>query len=323
MKVRISVLQWLIFTGFVVLTMWSCVSDFLIQKPITRAPAITSHDSLVASFWVRTEYYMDSSNHTQMVALGNKLFIRGSPSENELPRLIALDVFTGDIIWQYGDANVNVLAASATKLFVGELGGGRVVALNPDNGAVLWSTNLRRNGNVTKVLVRDNILYVDTVGGSHVILDAETGELLQTIAYTVDNAPNPNIPLWSDHNMNLQFVGNMMYFQKQTGFPDYKGEIIALDEFGRNQAWSYGPLSAASRMASSPIGIFVLDLDGKLLEFDPNDGSEGQIIQFVPALVLRHEDGWVYGYHVAVDSDNQLLFVYLGDSAQLFAFHIQ
>ncbi|HKJ39868.1 MAG TPA: PQQ-binding-like beta-propeller repeat protein [Anaerolineales bacterium] len=277
----------------------------------------------MASIWVRTDYFIDSSDHTQMIALGSKLFITGSASESELSRLLALDVHTGDMIWQYGDAKVNTLTSSTTRLFVGELGGGKVVALNPSNGAIIWSANLRQYGNVTKVFVRENKLYVDTVGTNHVILDAETGKLLQIIPYAVDNVPNPEIPNWSNANMNLQFTGNIMYFQKQSGYPDYKGEISAIDELSRDQVWNSGPLSAVTRIVTSPIGIFVLEIDGKLSRFEPSDGAKEQIIQFVPTLTLRNEEGWVYGYYVAVDSDNQLLFVYLGDSRQLFAFNIQ
>jgi len=314
-----SLWQWLLSAVFVIFWAWF-MFHAPSQKPIPRAPVITSHNSSMTSLWVHTDYFIDSSSHTQIVALGNKLFIIGSASDKELPRLIALDVYTGNIIWQYGDANVNVLAISETILFVGQVG--QVVALNPDNGTGVWSTSLPFSRSVTKLLVRDNMLYVDTVGGNHVILDAETGNILQEIAYTVDNAPNNDIPVWSDKNMNLEFVGNIMYFQKQTGYPDYKGEIIAMDEVSGSQIWSSGPLSAATRIAASPLGIFVLGLDGKLLRFSPTDGAKDQVIQFEPAPILRNEDGWVYGYHVAVDSDNQLLFVYLGDSAQLFAFQL-
>ena len=314
--------QLLFLIAFMVFWVWF-VNRPATPEPIPRAPVITSHSSSVASLWMHTDYFIDSSDHTQMIALGSKLFIVGSASENELSRLLALDVNTGDMIWQYGDANVNTLASSTARLFVGELGGGKVVALNPSNGAIIWSSNLRQYGNVTKVFVRENKLYIDTVGANHVILDAETGKLLQIIPYTVDNVPNPDIPIWSDANMNLQYTGNLMYFQKQSGYPDYKGEISAIDEFSRNPVWNSGPLSAVARFATSPIGIFVLELDGKLSRFEPSDGAKEQLIQFSPTLFLRNEEGWVYGYYVAVDSDNQLLFVYLGDSSQLFAFEIQ
>ncbi len=122
--------------------------------------------------------------------------------------------------------------------------------------------------------------------------------------------------------MDLDFVGNLGYFQKQTGYPDYEGEIIAMDINGY-QIWSSGSLSAASRIAASPLGIFVLDLEGKLLKFNPTEGLKEEVIQFTPMPVLRDDkEGWNYGYYVAVDTDTQSLFVYTGDSAQLFAFQL-
>lgn len=100
-----------------------------------------------------------------------------------------------------------------------------------------------------------------------------------------------------------------------------KGEITATDEVRGNQIWSSGRLYAITRIATSPLGVFALDSDGKLLRFGPTDGAKNQVVQFEPAPTLRN--GYAFGYYVAIDSDNQLLFVYLGDSAQLFAFHIQ
>jgi hypothetical protein len=165
-------------------------------------------------------------------------------------------------------------------------------------------------------------LYVDTVGRNQFLLDVDTGKILKTIPYTVDNAPNPDIPIWSDHHTRFQFVGNMRFFQKRTDFPVYRGEIIASDEVSGNQIWTSGLLYTITQIAASPLGVFVLDSDGKLLRFNLTDGVKNQIIQFAPAPTPRTEDGWIYGYYVAVDSDNQLLFVYLGDSAQLFAFQL-
>jgi len=271
--------------------------------------------------WVRTNYYIDSKDDAQMVALGNKLFIIGSASDKELSRLIALDARTGDTIWQYGDRNVDVLTDSVNKLFIGELGGGKVTALNPDTGAIEWATN-GRIGNVTNLLVRENILYVDTVGKNYFLFDVNTGNILKTIPYVVGKAPNPDIPIWSYHHMNLQFVGNVGFFQTSTNFPMDKGDITAIDEISGNQIWNSGSFYAATRIATSPLGVFVLDSDGKLLRFGPTDGKKDQVIQFIPAPNLNNNEGWIYGYHVAVDSDNQLLFVYLGDSAQLFAFQL-
>ena len=180
----------------------------------------------------------------------------------------------------------------------------------------------RRIRNVTNLLVRENILYVDAVSDNYFLFDTDTGNILKTIPYVVDKAPNPVIPIWSNHHMNLQFVGNVGFFQTPTDFPKDKGDITATDEVSGNQIWSSGLFYAATRIAASPLGVFVLDSDGKLLRFGPTDGERNQVIQFGPASTLRNEDEYTYGYYVAVDSDNRLLFVYLGDSAQLFAFQL-
>lgn len=320
MRKKRSLWQWLLSIVFVIFWAWLWFRSPS-QKPIPRAPVITSHNSSLAFLWVHTDYLIASVKDSQMVALGNKLFIIGSASDKELSRLIALDSRTGDILWQYGDANVNVLTVSANKLFIGELGGGKVTALNPDTGAIEWSTN-GGIGNVTNVLVRENILYVDTVGGGYFLFDADTGKILQIIPYTVGEAPNPDIPIWSNHNMNLQFVGNIGFFQYPTDFPVHKGEIIATNEISGNQIWTSGSFYAATRLAASPLGVFVLDSDGKLLRFGTTDGAKDQVIQFTPAPNLSNNEGWVYDYYVAVDPNNKLLFVYLGDSAQLFAFQL-
>jgi outer membrane protein assembly factor BamB len=261
---------------------------------------------------------MYPSDHIQMVALGNKLFSIGSASSTEEPKLIALDANTGDILWQYGDAKVNVLAVSENKLFIGELGGGKVMALDPDTGAIEWSSN--HIGNVTSLLVRDNILYADTISENYYLFDADTGNILKTIPYTTGKASNPDIPIWSNHHMSLQFVGNIGFFQTPTDFPTSKGEIIATDVNG-NQIWSSDPFYAATGIATSPLGIFVLDSDGRLLRFNPANGVKNKVILFQPAPTLRN--GYSFGYYVAVDSNKQMLFAYLGDRTQLFAFQIQ
>ncbi|MFT3893314.1 MAG: hypothetical protein QM730_16935 [Anaerolineales bacterium] len=76
-----------------------------------------------------------------------------------------------------------------------------------------------------------------------------------------------------------------------------------------------------SRIAANSLGVFLLASDGWVLRFDPITGAKKQLIQFAPAPVKWNATR-EYGYHVAVDEQNRLLFVYLGDSAQLFAFRL-
>jgi hypothetical protein len=320
MRQNNSMSQWLLFTIFIIFIGWMFVSHFLIPEPILRAPIVTSHQPSTLATWTRQNIYINPDGQTPLIAAQGKLMFIGSESPNNSPRLIALDENTGNPIWQYGNNNETTLTVSDTMIFVGEVGS--VTALNLGDGKVVWSTRLPSRS-VLKLLIRDNTLYIDIVGGGYFLLEAKTGKIIQQISYAINDAPNKDIPDWSDHKMDLEFVGDIAYFQKQTSYPDYEGEIIAMEELSGNQIWGSGDLFAASRNAASPLGIFVLGLDGKLLKFNPTEGFKEEIIQFTPAPVLRDDkEGWNYGYYVAVDTDTQSLFVYMGDSTQLFAFQL-
>ena len=105
------------------------------------------------------------------------------------------------------------------------------------------------------------------------------------------------------------------------GWPDVTDvEIIATDEITGDKIWTAN-VPAISRVTVNTFGLYVLTLDGKLLRFDTLTGSSKELTQFTPAPKKRYfsDRGAVeLGYHVAVD-DDKLLFVYFGDSAQLFA----
>lgn len=318
MKLGNSILKYLLLAVFMILISGVFVSCTQTQQPIQRAPLMENHHPSTSGMWSLEDIYIDPDKHTPLIAAQGKLMFVGSDTPDMPPRLIALDVTTGNKVWQYGNNNETTLAISQTMVFVGEVGS--VTALNLTSGKKVWSTSLPSRS-VLKLLYRENILYVDTIGGGFFILDAETGKVIQSMDYTIDGISNKEIPDWSDHKKDLQFAGNIMYFQKQTGYPDYEGELIALDEISGNEVWNSGDIFAASRSVASPLGIFVLNLDGELLKFSPTDGGKKTIIKFTPAPLLRDElGGWNYGYYVSVDVDHHLLFVYMGDSAQLFAF---
>ncbi len=283
-------------------------------------PTLAEHQSSKSALWIRKNIYINPNKQTQMVTIDGKLMLVGSDTSNNPSRLVALDELTGTNVWQYGNTNVNTLAVFPWLVYVGEVG--RVIALNPDTGETKWSTHLPFTRSVTKLLTLDNILYVDTVSKNHFLLKAKTGEIIQSISYATDD-----VPIWSDHQMNLEIVGDVMYFQNQLGLPNGEIEIIAIDKLSGTKYWSE-IVPVDSRIEANSLGVFVLTLDGRLLRLNPITGAKEELIQFTPAPLQRYyypERGGTreYGYHVAVDSENQLVFVYLGDSAQLFAFELE
>jgi hypothetical protein len=295
------------------------VPHFFKQEPSHWEPAIPERISPVPEAWSHQGLFI-----TTMLATENKLLFIGSYAPGDEPfRLIALDKDTGNRIWQYSGGDTDSLAVSENLVFVGQVG--RVTAVNLDNGIKTWSTTLPFTRSVTKLIVKDNVLHVDTVSSSHFLLDVETGQILRQIPYTVDNSPNVEVPGWSDHNMNLEFVENISFFQKQKGWPDVTEiQIVATDELTGNQIWT-STVPAVCRISANSRGVYVLTGDGRLLRLNTMTGIHQDLIQFSPAPIKRHITESAIRemrHYVAVDKDDQMLFVYFEDSAQLFAYRL-
>ena len=165
---------------------------FMISLPDKQTfdwtPIVESRQSPIPELWEHQGIYIELNNQHQLVVAQDKLIYIGTDSpENEPFHVNALDKSTGTKIWQYGTGDENCLATSASLIFVG--GVGKVDALNLDDGSIVWTTNLPLTRSVTKLLVRDNILYVDTVSANHFLLEIESGKILQSISYPNDNVP--------------------------------------------------------------------------------------------------------------------------------------
>jgi len=320
MKSNNSIMHFIALVVLVIIIGVFFVFSLLNRQTSPWGPVLPNRQSPIPELWVRQGIYIEPDYQSLLMAVEDKLiFIGSNAPDNDPFHVIAIDKNTGSIIWQYGNGNETSLAASVPLVFVG--GVGEVTALDLDNGKIVWSTNLPFTRSVTKLLVQDNILYVDTVSENHFLLETETGKILQTISYS----ESENVPTWSDHKMNLEFAGNIMYFQKQTGLPSGEVDIIAIDKLTGNQLWSSG-VPAATRIAANSFGVYVLTLEGKLLRFDPANGSSSELMQFTPPPIQNYysERGtaWKLGYYVAADTNNQLIFVYFEDSAQLFAYRL-
>src|ERR1700690_697113 len=84
----------------------------LLKKPIDLwAPKISDHQSSVSALWAKQGVYINQDDQAQLISIGDNLILIGSDTPNKPSHLIALDKNTGNIIWQYGTTDENVLAA--------------------------------------------------------------------------------------------------------------------------------------------------------------------------------------------------------------------
>jgi outer membrane protein assembly factor BamB len=259
-----------------------------------------NHSASTPELWALSDIYMGEGLKPEMVAVEGKLILLGSDEITRRKGVIAFDGPTGNVIWRSDFYGLSVVTVGA-RVIVG--GFSRVLALNSENGQTLWETHVPAN--VGRVELRDNLLYV--VGGDPPteILDPGTGNI-------VDQFEEP-FSFWQEPSL-----GSSLF---RTGRGE---EIIAIDAVSGLEIWRK-EAKIISNLAITPSHLYALDLRGDLLRIDPLTGYSEIFVQFIPApFNLQNEDNGVrYNYYyIAAEPLANFLFVYLGDSAQLFAFEI-
>ena len=218
---------WNLFSAMVLISCFNNTDTFYWVKPITK------HNANVSELWSLSNIYIKQDNVTKLIASTGKVIFIGSNENDGYPRVIAINENTGSIVWEYEGRDAVTVASANGKVYVGEIGS--VTALNSEDGNVLWSTSLPFSKSVTKLFIQNGVIYADTIGANYYVLSTETGTILQSISYIVNNNTNPDLPVWSNHLMNLEMSDNAMYFQKQKGFYPNGDvvEVTAMDKLNK------------------------------------------------------------------------------------------
>jgi len=69
--------------------------------------------------------------------------------------------------------------------------------------------------------------------------------------------------------------------------------------------------------------LFALTQSGQLLKINTSNGEQSVLLSFSPQPFVLNGDSIVGGYEIGFDESNNILFILLGDSRQLFAFKIE
>jgi outer membrane protein assembly factor BamB len=265
-------------------------------------PSLTTHKPSVNESWVLSEIYIGKSAQPLILAVDDKLIFLGSDDFHKTSNIIALQANTGQVIWR---ANYDgyVIAVNSPAVIVGQTG--QVVALDISDGKVLWKQNILAN--VTRVAIKDNLIYAVGAGANHYyILDALTGKVLQKI--------NGECPVWDE-----VVLGNVTYKE------DGNGNVLAINKNNDVELWrTY--TGAISNLAATQSYVYAINPNGNVVRLNSMSGdSLNTLIKFESSPPLLHnaeDNSLTYSYYVAVNHQSNKLFVYLGDSAQLFAFQL-
>jgi outer membrane protein assembly factor BamB len=294
-------------------------------------PIVQNRQSTVAELWVIDNVYIGKYHQHQLVVEDDKLVFIGKKAtvsdeqnviaiESDQHKVIAVESGTGKELWRYDAGSEVSIATNSSLVFVGGIG--KIRAINISSGELVWTTRYPFTSSILKLVVREDVLHVDTAGMKYFRLKCDTGEIIITSSDVTEE-----VPYWSYYHGDAEIEGNTRYLYKKVGssVSNIITEIIAIDNQSNSQLWAT-KVDSVTRVATNSLGAYLLTPEGFLIRLDAADGNLTNLIQFTPALNLRkyYEDGLAseLGYHLTVDKYNHQLFVYFGDSAQIFAFQL-
>lgn len=333
---------------------------FLVSGCLTISPrrdafvwpdALISHsviesDDMLEQLWSRSNVFTRNENIGTLVAAINEIvFILGSIEPTEEESVLALSALDGTPLWHSTPGIRTALYATSSALYVGYGGSGLITAYDLHTGQILWSEHASGARDASYLYVFDQIIHLNSSNHLFHLMKADTGEIIQTLKYVdghdifistdeitfIQQPTEASLQAIETQSGKLIWEANVQ--QEYIRPPVFTEEIIfirtgrglgsvyAINRQTGNILW-HTERNVVSNVAATKSTVFLLTLDGKLLGFD-QQGKLITSVRFNPGpFILNGPDAQVGGYYVAIDRDAQMLFVFLGDSNQLFAFRL-
>jgi outer membrane protein assembly factor BamB len=286
--------------------------------------AYTVHDVIQNEswrlLWVRSDVYIETSwDSIRVVASNGRVFIYGSLNINKSSSVISLDGLTGDLVWQTNPLPPSTLFANQDGFFVGEAGGGsRILSFDLDSGKILWSRNFPNSSGVESLFVYNGKLHAFLGTDKHIILNPINGK--KVISLPTDSLPFYGSAECGEIFQPPVYMGDAIYFRNGRGLE--LGQVCSVDISSGKIIWRTG-IVIVSNVVPTNTFLFFLEENGDLSAVNRKTGQvvPDKVISFDnKPFILYDARREVGGYFLASDAHSNVIYVYLGDSRQLFAF---
>jgi len=293
--------------------------------PIEWEPAETFHNVIEASsfrvLWSRSNVYIADWVTDGLAASSEKVFILGSLDINESAKLIALDVFTGDPVWESESKDMSKIFTSEDGVYVDEDGrGGSIKKYDPTTGETLWFRQFWDSGGVMHIITYKEQLHVYLSPDKHKILNPSDGETIVSIF--PDSPPFFDSGVCGISYQTPIYAKGTIYYRSNPNL--FKGEVCAVDYFSGEMRWK-SDLGVISNVVAKDDTALALVESGELLALNSSTGEELSNLKISfdnKPFILYSTRTTSGGYFLAYDTEKNILVVYLGDSHQIFAFEL-
>jgi outer membrane protein assembly factor BamB len=320
---------------------------------VTWSPPLVLHSvksTKVRNLWSLPDIYTSQSAFSPMlVADAGKIVLIGGLDKSKWGHsLICLDSIDGHLKWQKTDlpsedpGYLSSLTAKSGELFVGYGGVPSVKRFNFSSGDLLWSQPIKGRGQ-SWIFTVDNEVQAPSDPFIFSALDSETGKILRTkkgddifISTPEDTflpwgramratKTNTGELLWEvqlDHELTLAPVFTEKIIYLRTGRDI--GSVYAIERSTGQVIWKTDDTFISDiALSEKKDSVYVINQNGEVWEINGPSGDAKLIISFSNTpFRLYGLDAIARGYEIALNNTNDVLYILLGDSRQLFAFQL-
>jgi len=329
-----------LFLLMMILSVASCVSRNNLTVP--KVSHFPNQLNGVNEIWSLDNIYtiQDSYNPMLAAANGNLCFLGGT-NKAETNQLVCINDQGGDLLWETDSNSHTAIHATPNDILVAYSGGLPRVVKYSHSGDLMWSRELSGSGIMYLSVVGDQV-QVLVIPERFIILDLQSGETVEEIVgskvYFHSNLetvveqnglqsvdPVSGNTKWAS-TINDEILLAPIFLDDviilRTG--RIIGKVICIDRKTGRSLWISRD-NIIGNLSYSPADerVYTLSRDGELLSFDKNNGNGKILTQFTAGPFILNGEQDVGGYELAIDESNNILFILLGDSRQLFAFKVE
>lgn len=257
-----------------------------------------------------------SSNTSPCLSKNGVLFLHAKDSINEDYKLFAINSLNGEVLWKKEYVNTIELEIIDNNIAVGS--GTSIILFEGNSGRMIWETNLFGVRNIEEIFYFKDILYVSGSGISKFMLEPIEGSVIDKESYIDEFREDySDVPFVPSFPFKQIIHGDLVISQNGNIVYGIFGE-----NFQTNEIVWYIEENVISNIAILNENIFWISDEDQIHSFSLMDNTSQYIATIYPSIDFYNFDKNPQhkGYFLCADDENDILFVILGDSNQIFAF---
>jgi outer membrane protein assembly factor BamB len=286
----------------------------------------------VFTIWSTFDVTIDASN--------NKFCFLGGFSNSNDHDIVCLNGTNGNILWQESSKNLSTVAVTPDGVFVAYDNFAGIEKYNY-SGKVVWRKSLGGTGSNYLYVIGEQIQIL-TLPEKFWVLDFDGNEIKKYTGDMIFTSTSEGIfmeangiqllknnskeMIWQYDNLDDVLEMSPLFIDTKilvrTG--QESGSIYALDRTNGEFLWKTEDSIVSNVVYSPSTGIFyALTRNGELLTINEDNGQTDVVAKFSSVPFVLNGEANVGSYQLAYDLNENILFVSLGDSRQLFVFKEQ